>query len=136
MNERPNIVLFDGVCNLCNGAVQFILARDDAKYFSFASLQSVVGQELQKQYGVLENVDSIVLVENGKAYTHSDAALGIAKHLHGLSWISAFAFVPKFLRDWFYNLLAKNRYRLFGKRESCWLPTPELRSRFLDTETG
>jgi predicted DCC family thiol-disulfide oxidoreductase YuxK len=126
-------VLFDGECNLCNGSVQFILRRDPAGRFRFASLQSDAGRELRHQYGLhTESIDTVVLIAGDKAYTRSDAALGIARRLGGL-WPVLYVgmIVPRFIRDRIYNFIARNRYRWFGKRESCYMPTPELRGRFL-----
>lgn len=129
MRTHP-IVLFDGVCNLCNGAVQFIIARDKHQGFRFASLQSAFGQQYQQQVG---EVDSILLVEEGQVYQKSTAALRIARKLNGL-WPILFVFIiiPPFLRDFIYDIIARNRYRWFGKKESCWLPTPDLKTRFID----
>lgn len=129
MRTHP-IVLFDGVCNLCNGAVQFIIARDKHQGFRFASLQSTFGQQYQEQVG---EVDSILLVEEGQVYQKSTAALRIARKLNGL-WPMLFVFIiiPPFLRDFIYDIIARNRYRWFGKKESCWLPTPDLKTRFID----
>ena len=127
------IVLFDGVCNFCNGAVNWVIERDKAGYFKFAALQSEVGQDLTAKYGIdPSEIDSIILVEDEKVYTYSTAALRIAKRLNGL-WSSAYVFiiVPKPVRDFFYKLFAKYRYRLFGKQEACMMPTPEVRARFL-----
>lgn len=129
MRTHP-IVLFDGVCNLCNGAVQFIIARDKHQGFRFASLQSAFGQQYQEQVG---EVDSILLVEEGRVYQKSTAALRIARRLKGL-WpmLYIFIIIPPFLRDFIYDIIARNRYRWFGKKESCWLPTPDLKARFID----
>jgi predicted DCC family thiol-disulfide oxidoreductase YuxK len=127
------IILFDGICNLCNGTVQFILPRDKAERFGFASLQSPKGQEILNTHHLLDtNLDSIVLVENGKIYTHSSAALRIFTQL-GWAWKWAYLgyLCPRFLRDAIYRWVAKNRYRWFGKSESCWLPRPEWKGRFL-----
>ena len=126
------VVLFDGVCNFCNGAVNFIIARDNAGYFKFAPLQSEAGQALRAKHGIGGNIDSIVLVENDAAYIYSSAPLRIAKHLDGAWWLfGAFWIVPRSIRDLFYRMFARNRYRLFGKKEVCMIPTPEVRARFL-----
>lgn len=127
------IILFDGDCNFCDANVQFIIKRDPAAHFHFTSLQSNKGLELTKQYAIPHNVDSLVLVENGKAYTQSTAALRIAKKLDGL-WHLLFLFilVPRPIRNGVYNYIANNRYKWFGKKEiSCELPSPENRKRFL-----
>ncbi len=129
--EKHPIILFDGVCNLCNGAVQFIIERDKKQQFRFASLQSDFGQQYQQQVGAA--VDSILLVKNDKIYQKSSAALRIARHLDGL-WPLLFLFiiVPPFIRNSIYDWIARNRYRWFGKQDSCWLPTPDLKALFLD----
>lgn len=131
--EGP-VVLFDGVCNLCAWAVQFIIARDRKGIFRFASLQSEAGKRLSAAHGVDTTLlDSFVLVENGRAYTQSTAALKVARRL---SWPWPICHIcivlPHFLRDPLYRLIARNRYRWFGKRDSCMLPTPDLKARFLD----
>lgn len=126
------VLLFDGECNLCNGAVQFILKRDRAEVIKFASLQSRAGEELVKEYNVPNNINSIVYITNGKVYTKSDAALHISREL-GKFWRLAYSFIwiPKPIRDKLYDYIAKNRYKWFGKTESCMIPTPELKKRFL-----
>ena len=127
-----SVVLFDGVCNFCNGAVNFIIRHDGEKKFKFAPLQSEIGQEMQEKYRIGEDVDSIILVENDKAYTHSTAGLRVVKGLGGI-WSLGYVFiiVPAFIRDWAYRLFARNRYRLFGRQDACMLPTPDVRGRFL-----
>ncbi|MBS4172757.1 thiol-disulfide oxidoreductase DCC family protein [Bacillus sp. FJAT-49736] len=128
-----NIILFDGVCNFCSQSVQFIIKRDPNGIFHFASLQSDIGKELLKQYGVDENIDSFVYVSEGKAYVKSSAALQVCRRLHGFwKWLYIFYFVPAPIRNSMYDFLAKNRYKWFGKMESCMIPSPEIRSRFLD----
>jgi predicted DCC family thiol-disulfide oxidoreductase YuxK len=127
------IVLFDGVCNLCSKSVQFIINRDQKGYFHFASLQGEKGTRLIKEYGIKGDMQSIILIENGKVYTHSLAALRICKHLNGfwkLLWI--FRIIPAPIRNFFYWLVARNRYKWFGKSDSCMVPLPHLRQRFLD----
>jgi predicted DCC family thiol-disulfide oxidoreductase YuxK len=127
------IVLFDGVCNLCNGSVQFIIRHDRQGRFRFASLQSSVGQDLQARFGMDPGrLDSVLLVEGDRWYKESDAALRIARGMSG-AWkaLAAFRVIPRPIRDAAYRLIARNRYRWFGKQETCWLPTPELRGRFL-----
>jgi predicted DCC family thiol-disulfide oxidoreductase YuxK len=128
------IVLFDGVCNLCSSSVQFILKRDQKDQFLFGSLQGTYGQEMLKKFGLPQNeFNSFMLVEGEKLYTKSSGALRMLKHLGG-GWklLYAFIIVPKFIRDAVYNFIAHNRYRWFGKKEECWLPRPEWRSRFID----
>jgi len=133
MNEAP-IILFDGVCNLCNGAVQFVLKHDRKKQFVFASLQSEAGQKLLDQYHLpAANYTSFVLLLDGKAYTRSTAALKVARNLNGLYKLGyVFMLVPKFIRDGVYNWISNNRYKWFGKRDACMIPTPQLKERFLD----
>ncbi|HVG10481.1 MAG TPA: thiol-disulfide oxidoreductase DCC family protein [Thermoanaerobaculia bacterium] len=127
------IVLFDGVCNLCNGSVQFLLKRDPERRFRFAALQSDAGRSLMAEHGlIVDSLSSVVLIEGGKVWQESSAALRIARRLPGawkLLWV--FAAVPRPLRDAVYRWIARNRYRWFGKAETCWLPTPELEARFL-----
>lgn len=130
----PAVVLFDGVCNLCSASVRFVLRRDPAGRFRFASLQSEAGRELLRRHGLdPDDLHSVVLVEDGRAYTRSDAALRIARGLGG-GWplLGALRAVPRPVRDRVYGLVAANRYRWFGKQDSCMLPTPELRERFLE----
>ncbi len=128
------IILFDGVCNLCNSSVQFILKRDKKKQFRFASLQGKFGQAfLKKHHLPSDNFNSFILLEDEKLYTRSTGALRMMKHLgSGWSLLYGFIIIPKFIRDAFYNLIANNRYKWFGKKDECWLPTPELKARFLD----
>jgi predicted DCC family thiol-disulfide oxidoreductase YuxK len=128
-----SIVLFDGVCNFCNGAVNFIIKHDGKKRFKFAPLQSEVGQRLRATYAIGDDIDSIVLIEDEKAYLHSTAGLRIARGLGGiLSLGYAAIVVPAFIRDFLYREFAKRRYRLFGRQDACMMPTPDVRDRFLD----
>jgi predicted DCC family thiol-disulfide oxidoreductase YuxK len=132
--QFPSVVLFDGVCNLCNGAVAFIIARDRRAQFGFASLQSDAGRRLLREVnGETPLPDTFVLVEEGRAFTQSTAALRIAERL-GFPWSLAalFRVLPRPIRDRAYTLVARNRYRWFGKRETCMMPTPDLRRRFLE----
>ena len=130
----PNrsVVLFDGVCNLCNGAVQFILNRDPSGHFHFTSLQSTAAARL---LGANPPADSILLLQDGQTYTKSDAALRIARGLR-FPWplLSVFLLVPAPVRDLIYNWIARNRYRWFGRREACMIPSKEFQVRFLDNE--
>jgi predicted DCC family thiol-disulfide oxidoreductase YuxK len=132
-NENP-IILFDGICNLCNRSVQFVLKYDKQKLFRFASLQSNAGQRLLKEYHLSETVfNSFVLIQNGKTYLKSTAALMVAKQLGGvIKILYAFIIVPALIRNGIYNAIAKNRYKWFGKQDSCMMPTPDLQSRFLN----
>lgn len=128
------VVLFDGVCNLCNGAVKFIIKRDPSSKFLFASLQSDYGQSQLLRFGLdPTKFHSIIAIENGNFYERSDAALKIATHLTG-PWpiLGIFKIFPRFVRDWGYDLIAKNRYRMFGKQESCMIPTAEMKAKFLE----
>lgn len=135
MNKEKGIILFDGVCNFCNHSVNFIIDRDKENYFKFAALQSEAGEKLQNEYGIKaedKSIDSVLLIEDGKLHTHSTAALRIARKLSGVwSLLYAFIIIPKPIRDFFYKLFAKNRYRLFGKQDACRLPSPEERAKFL-----
>ena len=128
------IVLFDGVCNLCNGAVAFIIARDRRAQFGFASLQSDAGRRLLRELSGDDALpDTFVLVEDGRMFTQSTAALRIARRL-GFPWSLAalLTVLPRAIRDGAYRLVARNRYRWFGKRETCMMPTADLRRRFLE----
>lgn len=126
--------MFDGICNLCNQSVQFVIEHDKKNQFRFASLQSDFGQNFLKENNLdATQFDSVVFIEDDKFYTKSSAALKISKYLDGItSWLTIFMIVPKPLRDVVYSFIAKNRYRWFGKQESCWLPSPELKAKFLD----
>ncbi|MBT2663575.1 thiol-disulfide oxidoreductase DCC family protein [Bacillus sp. ISL-45] len=126
------VILFDGVCNFCDASVQFILDRDDKELFRFASLQSDAGQELLKKHNVPDDVDSMILIENGKVYYKSSAALRISRHLRG-AWklLYVFMIVPAPIRNIVYDLIAKNRFKWFGQKDSCMLPPPNVRKRFL-----
>ncbi len=133
MPQKPSIILFDGVCNLCAWSVRFIMERDPTGLFHFASLQSDAGQCLLVEHKLNpDSMDSFVLIENNHAYTESNAALHVAKHL-SRPWPCLYIciIIPKFLRDPVYRFIAKNRYRWFGKNESCLMPTLEHKSRFL-----
>ena len=127
------MILFDGVCNFCEGSVRFIIDRDPKGLFRFASLQSEFGQSLlQRQGRDPEEMSSVVLVQDDILYTKSAAALRIARRLR-FPWPVLFGFIilPPFLRDFVYDYIARNRYKWFGKKEECMIPTPEIRERFL-----
>ena len=128
------IVLFDGVCNFCNASVNCVIEHDKAGYLKFAPLQSEIGEQLIEKHGIdTADTDSVIVVENDRAYTHSSGALRIARQLDGIwSWTCAFIIVPKPIRDFLYRLFAKYRYRVFGRKDQCMLPSPEVRTRFLD----
>ena len=132
--KQSSIILFDGVCNLCNSSVQFVIKHDKDKKFMFASLQSTAGQLLLKQFDLpLQDFNSFILIENEKIFLKSTAALMVAKQLKGaVKLLYGFIVVPPFIRNGAYNFIAKNRYIWFGKKDSCILPTPELKARFLN----
>ena len=127
------IILFDGVCNLCNTSVKFIIKRDSEGQFKFASLQSETGQTLLRMHGLNKDLSSFVLLEDDKVYLKSSAALRVCRKLDS-AWpiLSHFRFLPPFIRDFLYDFVAKNRYKWFGKEESCLVPSPEWKQRFLD----
>lgn len=137
MNEKEpnNVIIFDGVCSLCNAWVDFVLRREKEDIFSFAANQSDEGQEILKKFNKTfdnEEVDTVFLLEDGQLYERSTAALRIVKKL-SFPWNLAYGFViiPRPIRDFFYKIIAKNRYRWFGKKNSCRLPTPEERAKFI-----
>ena len=132
--ETGPVILFDGVCNLCSASVLFIIKRDPAGRFKFASLQSPIAKELLQPHGIsADAMSTIVLVDGARCLTKSDAVLEIARGLSA-PWpiFSVLRFAPPFLRDACYDLVARHRYRWFGRQEACMVPTPALRSRFLD----
>ncbi|MFS0559288.1 thiol-disulfide oxidoreductase DCC family protein [Terribacillus sp. 179-K 1B1 HS] len=130
--DNEAIILFDGVCNLCNSSVQFIIKHDKGAYFKFASLQSDFGSKLKEAKQIPDEVDSIIFVEGNKVYTQSSAVLRIARHLDGAWKLAAAALIiPRPIRDRMYRYVARNRYRWFGKQNQCMLPSPELKERFL-----
>lgn len=128
-----SIILFDGVCNFCNYWVNFIIDRDKKNKFKFAALQSEKGTELLKKFNLpINDFDSFILITNDKIYKKSVAALRIAGQLNGWPKILIpFQILPSAITDFFYDIVAKNRYKFFGKREACRIPTPEERARFL-----
>jgi len=133
MGAAHPVILFDGVCNLCTSSVQFIIRRDKKSLFQFASLQSAYGgQQLRDLNLPSREFNSLILVSD-KVYQKSSAALEITRHLSG-AWpvLYIFKLVPRFFRDWIYEGVSKNRYRLFGKKEECMIPAPELKSRFIE----
>ncbi len=131
--EHP-IILFDGVCNLCNKAVQFVIRHDKKSLFRFASLQGKHGQQLLKKYQLSsDDFNSFVLIQNNKAFTKSIAALQVVRQLNApLKLLYGFIIVPPFIRNAVYNIIAKNRYSWFGKKDECMIPTPALTERFLN----
>lgn len=135
-SEQGAIVLFDGVCHLCQSAVKFMIKRDLKGHFHYASLQSAVGRRLIEENGVnAEHLDTIVLFDKNNYYIRSTAALHIAKGL-SFPWplLYGFVLIPRFIRDAIYRVIAANRYRLFGRDETCLVPTKELRRRFLEDD--
>lgn len=133
--EDKKIILFDGVCNLCNGAIQFVIKHDKKSVYKFAALQSDVATVLLNERGIdSSQIDSIILIDPNIAfYTKSTAALEIGKSFGG-AWrlLGVFQWVPKPIRDWIYDFVAKNRYSWFGKQNECMIPTAELKAKFLD----
>jgi predicted DCC family thiol-disulfide oxidoreductase YuxK len=130
------IILFDGICNLCSSSVRFIIQRDPGREFKFASLQSEAGKQYIEQYNIHETIDSIVLIKDGKVYLESTAALKIASRLKWPWRIFGILLgIPKPVRDRLYKWIAKNRYKWFGRDESCMLPSKENRDRFIEEET-
>lgn len=134
--NNKQLILFDGVCNLCNSSVLFVIKRDSKNKFLFAPLESKIGTEIIKKFNIdTEKTDSILLYnpEKDKLTYKSTAALLIASRLgFPTKILSFFLIIPAFIRNWFYNYIAKNRYKWYGKKESCMIPTPELKSKFLD----
>lgn len=127
------VILFDGVCNLCSASVQFVIRHDPKHYFRFASLQGNFGQRILKEHDLpLQGSDSFILLENGNLYTRATAALRVCRKLNG-AWpfMYGFIIVPPFIRNTVYDFVAKRRYKWFGKKETCWVPTAELQELFI-----
>ena len=133
MKDKP-VILFDGVCNYCNAMVNFFIRRDKKKVFRFATLQSAFGQKILQEHNLPTDVfESFLLWDNGKLYSKSTAGLRLYNKLPWYwKWTQFFWVVPKFFRDWIYGIIAKNRYKWFGKRDTCMVPMPELKERFLE----
>ncbi|MBU8656475.1 thiol-disulfide oxidoreductase DCC family protein [Bacillus pumilus] len=129
----PHLILFDGVCNVCSGAVQFVIKRDPNERMMFASLQSETGQRILKENGLpLDEFNSFIYIEKGTLYTKSTGILKAMRQLKGIyRWSYLFLGIPRPIRDWFYERIAKNRYRWFGQKTSCMMPTPDIQKRFL-----
>lgn len=133
MNKKTepyhSIIIFDGICNFCNSSVNFIILRDYKDTFKFAPMQPSTGQQMLAIYDISsDNIDTFLLVQNGNAFIKSDAALAIAQELKKpWNYLVVLKFIPRPIRDYFYSLLARNRYKWFGKRELCVIPTPELK---------
>ena len=134
MNEDNPIILFDGVCNFCNAGVNFIIRQDKKNIFRFAALQSKTGQQLAEQYHLpKKNFDSFILIDEGKVYNRSAAGFKVYGKLPWYwKWTQIFWIVPRFITDAAYDFIAKNRYKWFGKKKQCMIPTPDVRNRFLD----
>jgi predicted DCC family thiol-disulfide oxidoreductase YuxK len=133
--ENKDLILFDGVCNLCSSSVQYVIERDKKNKFVFAALQSDVGQQIIKTYQIdPSKTDSILLYRKDKGVaSKSTAALLAAKHLSfPTNLLYGFIIIPPFIRNWVYDFVAKNRYKWYGKKESCWIPTPDLKAKFID----
>ena len=123
MSAPKHIILYDGYCELCYRSIRFVIKRDVQKRFTYLPLQSEEGKALLKQHNITHVSDNtFVYIENEKAYVKSTAALRVCKHLKGVKWLSVFLIVPKFIRDFVYSIVAKYRYKWFGKREECFLP--------------
>ena len=132
-NPINKIILFDGVCKLCSASVRFVIKRDKKKIFRFASLQSDFAKKSLLEKEISNSVKTIVYLRGDKIYLRSDAALEISKELNGL-WplLYFFKVIPRFLRDAVYDLISQHRYQWFGESDECWLPSPDLNSRFVD----
>ena len=132
-NAAYKTILFDGVCNLCNDSVIFIIRHDKKDVFRFTALQSDAGKLIATKYGIDTSlIDSIILIDEDNYYVKSTAALKIAGQLSGAyPLLYGFMVIPGFIRNWVYDIIAKNRYKWFGKKESCMIPTPELKNKFL-----
>ena len=134
-SEINHVIFFDGICNPCNSSINFVIDRDPKEYFKFASLQSPIAKEILSAYEVNSiDLESIIFYSNHKVYHRSRAALEIVKRMKG-AWpiLYIFIIIPKFIRDFFYNLVARNRYKWFGKQDTCRIPTPDIKSRFIDS---
>lgn len=133
--ENKDLILFDGVCNLCSSSVQYVIERDHKNKYVFAALQSDIGKEIIEKYKIdPSKTDSILLYRKDKGVvSKSTAALLIAKHLgFPTNLLYVFLIVPAIIRNMVYDYVAKNRYKWYGKKESCWIPTPELKAKFID----
>jgi len=132
--KDKKLILFDGVCNLCDTTVQFIIKHDKQDVFRFVALQSELGQEIVKYIGVdTSKTDSIILYEPGRAYYYkAEAAIRIAKELGGIySLVGVFSVLPNWFSNKIYDYVARNRYKWYGKKEECMIPTPEMKAKFL-----
>ncbi len=127
------LILFDGTCNFCNSTINFVIRKENTNVIKFTTLQSDKGQAVLKQFGwPTDDFKSFLFIENDHLYSHSTGALRVCKYLKKpWKWASIFLYLPKWLRDPFYNVVAKNRYKWFGTRDTCMIPTPEIRAKFL-----
>lgn len=132
--ENKKIILFDGVCNLCDSSVQYIIKHDKKDVFRFVALQSELGKEIIDYIGVNSTIDSIILyIPKIAYYTKADAALLIAKELSGsVSFLYYLKYIPKVIKNWIYDFIAKNRYKWYGKKENCINPTSDFSNKFLE----
>ncbi len=133
LNENFSIILFDGVCNFCNSSVNKIIRHDKKNRFKFAALQSETGKNLLEKYSIdSTKIDSIILIENNYAFTKSTAILKISKHLNGIYPLAyGFIIIPTFIRNFVYDIIARNRYKWWGKKDSCMIPTEEVKEKFI-----
>ncbi len=131
--DSRNIVIFDGVCNFCNGSVNFIIKRDPEGVFAFTPMQSDLAKELMEKHQIFNvGIDTFLLIKDGQCFIFSSAALEIAKDLTGFWYLfNILKLIPAPVRDFFYKLFARNRYKLFGRKEHCMVPTTAIRSRFV-----
>lgn len=129
--DKP-VVLFDGICNFCNQMVNFAIRNDKKAKLKFAPLQSTAGQQLLKEFNVSPSADTIVFIEKGKVFTYASASIRICKYLDWpVKMLYIFIIIPAFISQPFYKWIARNRHKWFGKKDSCMVPTPELKERFL-----
>lgn len=133
-NHEEYIILFDGVCNLCNSSINFIIKHDPKRIFRYAAMQSGTGRKLKAQFKIQnDDPDTVILVKNNEVYEKSDAVFKILSKLPGaFKMLYLFIFLPRFIRDFFYDLIAANRYKFFGKKDTCMIPAPEIKELFLD----
>lgn len=131
MTEEKTILFFDGYCNLCSGAVQFILPRDMKGALFLAPLSGSTASDLLKKHPLVDRPDSLLLWKDQQWHIKSTAALMVARYLNGWRWAWSLRFVPRFIRDGVYDLVARSRFSIWGKRDSCYLPRPEWTERFL-----
>jgi predicted DCC family thiol-disulfide oxidoreductase YuxK len=128
-----SVVLFDGVCNFCNRMVNFAIRHDKKGKLKFAALQSKAGQQFRQQYNIAPSIDSVIVIDEGKVFTHSNAALRIARYLDfPARMLYILSLFPSFIRQPIYKWVARNRYKWFGRKESCMIPGPDIKARFLE----